>query len=100
MKKLKYILGILLDFTSPLFEYRSIDTRMIDRHINELNEHSWFNLIYQDEKFRRLFFTNYKTRKYLESPFRVVRLTKSVSEREKFKRFLEKQLLKQQAKDA
>ncbi|HYK74168.1 MAG TPA: hypothetical protein VEV44_13760 [Pseudoneobacillus sp.] len=100
MSKIKYILGILLDSITPSFEYRSLDTRLVDLHIKELTNHSWFYDIYQDEKYRKLITMNYQTRKYLESPFRVERLSKSVYTQEKFKKFLEKQWRKQQASDA
>ncbi|WP_442598806.1 hypothetical protein [Neobacillus sp. D3-1R] len=94
-KKFIYLFELFLTLIfSPLFEYRSLDTRMVDRHINELKQYSWFLLLYEDEKFRRLFYTNYKIRKYLESPFRVERLMKNSHAQEKFKQYLGKQLLK------
>ena len=39
-------------------------------------EYEWFRIIYEDEKYRKLFITNYKVRSYLQSKLRVRLLVK------------------------
>jgi hypothetical protein len=84
----------LLDFFLRLFSpgvFLGLDTQTIDRHIKELNEHRWFNSLYEDENYRNLFFTNVHVRHYLESKRRVNKLINHPLTREKFIIFLEKQ---------
>jgi hypothetical protein len=92
--KLSYILDVIIAITHPLYEWRSIDTRRIDAHINQLNEHPWFHQLYQEEKYRRLLVMNYKTRRYLDSPYRVRRLMLSQKAQLHFLNLLNKQLLR------
>lgn len=92
--KLSYILDVLIAITHPLYEWRSIDTRRIDLHIQQLNELPWFHKLYLEEKYRKLFVTNYKTRRYLDSPFRVKRLMNNHNAQLQFLKLLNKQLEK------
>ncbi|WP_051633849.1 hypothetical protein [Bacillus sp. UNC41MFS5] len=90
--KVSYILDVIIAITSPLYEWRSIDTRRIDSHIHQLNKQPWFQELYQDEKYRKLFVMNYRTRRYLDSPFRVKRLMNSPKAQLYFLKLLNKQL--------
>lgn len=92
--RLSYILDMLI-YTIQTSAVRTLDTKRVDHHINELNKHSWFQEIYLDEKFRKLLLMNYKTRTFLDSTFFVKRLMKNPHAKEKFIRFLQKQLAKQ-----
>ncbi|MFD2444647.1 hypothetical protein ACFSO7_11780 [Bacillus sp. CGMCC 1.16607] len=88
--KISYILDVIIAITHPLYEWRSIDTRRIDSHIHELNKLPWFQELYQEEKYRKLFVMNYKTRRYLDSPFRVKRLMNSSKAQSYFLNLLNK----------
>ncbi|MEH7085367.1 hypothetical protein V7139_21865 [Neobacillus drentensis] len=90
--KISYILDVIIAITGPLYEWRSIDTRRIDFHIHQLNKLPWFQELYQEEKYRKLFVMNYKTRRYLDSPFRVKRLMNSPKAHLHFLKMLNKQL--------
>ena len=48
----------------------------IDANILYLQQYEWFRIIYEDEKYRKLFITNYKVRSYLKSKLRVRLLVK------------------------
>lgn len=89
-KMLRDLLDFLLRLSSPGM-FIGLDTKTIDRHIQELNEHQWFNKIYENENYRKLFFTNVHVRRYLESKRRVRKLINDPYAREKFIIFLEKQ---------
>ena len=75
--------------------FTGLNTKKIDSHINELRQYAWFNELFENEKFRRLFFGNVHVRKYLKSNFRIRRLIKSQFSQARFKLFLEKQLQRQ-----
>ncbi|KAA0966245.1 hypothetical protein FQ087_08400 [Sporosarcina sp. ANT_H38] len=62
----------------------SLDTQKIDKNIEMLMQHSWFKNIYDDERYRRLFFGNRKVRKYLQNTYRVKRIIKKEKVRQKF----------------
>jgi hypothetical protein len=91
---------MLRDFIDFLFElfsnghFTGLDTKRIDRHIEELKKHDWFNQLHHNEKFRKLFFTNVHVRKYLQSRRRVNKIIDNPAAREKFVIFLEKQVEK------
>ena len=89
-KMLRKLLEFLLRLSSPGM-FIGLDTKTIDRHIKELNEHRWFNSLYEDKNYRTLFFTNVHVRRYLESKRRVNKLINNPLAREKFIIFLEKQ---------
>lgn len=92
--RLSYILDMLIYITQSS-TIRTLDTKRVDYHINDLNKHAWFKEIYLDERYRKLLLMNYKTRSYLDSPFFVKRLMNHPNARDKFIHFLQKQLKKQ-----
>lgn len=67
----------------------SLNTRKIDKNIDELRELEWFNALYESERHRKSFSINYKVRKYLQSTILVTRLKTSEREQQKFIRLLE-----------
>jgi hypothetical protein len=69
-----------------------LDTRKIDKNIDILRTQGWFKVIYEDEKYHRLFFTNKHIRRYLQSNYRTKRIMRSNKGREKFLMILNKQL--------
>jgi hypothetical protein len=84
----------VIDFMFDVFSngsFSGLDTRRIDAHIEELKKYDWFQRIYHDEKYRKLFFTNVHVRKYLQSRRRVNKIVDNPVAREKFMIFLEKQ---------
>ncbi|WP_244933647.1 hypothetical protein [Neobacillus mesonae] len=60
---------ILLYIFDSFGKDHSLDTRKIDQHIKELNNYPWFKVIYDDEKYHKLFFVNRTVRKYLQGKF-------------------------------
>lgn len=70
----------------------SLDTRKIDKHIEELKKHDWFLTIYENEKYRRLFNVNRNVRAYLQSKRRVNRMIDHPIAQERFIQLLEKQV--------
>lgn len=68
----------------------TLNTRKIDKNIDTLREHLWFRNIYEDEKYRRLFFVNRHVRSYLQSTHRVKKMISSEKAQQKFIRFLNK----------
>lgn len=89
-KMLRDLLNFFLRLISPHM-FIGLNTRTIDAHINELKTQHWFNTLYQDEKYRKLFFTNVHIRHYLESKRRFNTLMSDPVAREKFVNLLEKQ---------
>ncbi|MCQ6275950.1 hypothetical protein JMM81_13465 [Bacillus sp. V3B] len=72
----------------------SLDTKKIDKHIEELRKYKWFNELYSDEKYHRLFFVNRKVRKFLQSRILTKRLINNSNTQKTFKSLLDKQLSK------
>ncbi|MGG1215237.1 hypothetical protein ABHM93_02350 [Micromonospora provocatoris] len=70
----------------------ALNTRKIDRNIELLKNEFWFEVIYNEEKYRKLFFVNRKVRKYLQSTHRVKRLIKKEKVQNAFIIFLNNQL--------
>ena len=70
----------------------SLNTKKIDRHIDELRKYNWFNELYEDEKYHRLFFVNKRVRKFLQSTFLTKRLRNNPNAQNTFKSLLNKQL--------
>ncbi|WP_066394176.1 hypothetical protein [Neobacillus mesonae] len=91
-------MSLLFEILSYIFDSfgqdHSLDTRKIDQHIKELNNYPWFKVIYDDEKYHKLFFVNREVRKYLQSKFRVKRIIKSKQAQMKFIKFLQLQTIK------
>ncbi|MFJ7663989.1 hypothetical protein ACIQXW_16585 [Lysinibacillus sp. NPDC097162] len=70
----------------------ALDTRKIDRNIELLKNEVWFEDIYNEEKYRKLFFVNRKVRRYLQNTRRVKRMIKKEKIQNAFITFLNKQL--------
>ncbi|MFJ5792643.1 hypothetical protein ACIP9G_21515 [Lysinibacillus sp. NPDC093197] len=70
----------------------ALDTRKIDRNIELLKNEFWFEDIYNEEKYRKLFFVNRKVRRYLQNTRRVKRMIKKEKIQNAFITFLNKQL--------
>ena len=92
--RLSYILDVIIGLIGPMSNQRTLDTRRIDYHIQQLNKLFWFQQISKEEKYRKLLMTNYRTRRYLDSPFRVGRLGNSKKAQGRFCKLLNKQLVK------
>lgn len=95
MIMIEYTTAIIIGLfsgVSPFMGSTTLDTKKIDGNIEKLRQLSWFNKLYQDDKFHRLFFTHRKVRSYLQSSFRVNRIMKSKHAQEKFTSFLQKQV--------
>ena len=88
----------MLDFVSDLLSGISVsgsttlDTKKIDKNIENLQQYSWFNAIYQDDKYRKLFFANRNVRNYLQNNFRVKKIIKKKQAQKRFISYLNKQL--------
>jgi hypothetical protein len=72
----------------------SLNTKKIDTHIEELRSYKWFNDLYDDEKYHRLFLVNRRVRKYLQSRFHIKRMINNPNARNTLKSLLNKQLSK------
>ncbi|CAH0343981.1 hypothetical protein BCI9360_00209 [Bacillus sp. CECT 9360] len=91
MSFLDFIFGF---FTGGFGLSNTLNTEKIDNHIQQLNQYDWFKVIYEDEKYHRLFFVNKHVRKYLQSRIRVNNMIRSKEAQRKFFIFLTKQLYK------
>ncbi|NMD72243.1 hypothetical protein HHO41_18395 [Bacillus sp. DNRA2] len=69
-----------------------LNTKKIDKNIELLILQGWFNRIYEDEKYRKLFLTNKKVRAYLQSNFRVKKIIRNEKDQKTLLDFLDKQL--------
>jgi hypothetical protein len=75
------MLSFLIELIAGLFGYSdTLNTKKIDRNIEQLNQHDWFKNIYEDEKYHRLFFVNKHVRRYLQSTIRVRKIIRSKEE--------------------
>ncbi|HSJ38144.1 MAG TPA: hypothetical protein VK945_08000 [Planococcus sp. (in: firmicutes)] len=91
---LTYTVGMVVGLTSsvsPIVGNTSLNSKKIDRHIQQLQQYSWFSALYEDERYRRSFFANKKVRGYLQSSLRVNRLIKDDKAQKSFAHLLEKQ---------
>lgn len=89
---LEFILGFL---TSGIYGgSNTLNTKKIDQNIEKLKNYTWFNDIYIDEKYQRLFLINRKVREYLQSTTRVKRIIKKEKSRNKFLELLNKEVKK------
>ncbi|MBK5473053.1 MULTISPECIES: hypothetical protein [Bacillus] len=88
--------SFLLGLISGILESSGLDsglnTRKIDRNIKCLQNYEWFQQIYNDTKYRKLFFTNYKVRSYLQSTIRVKLIIRNEKNRQKFYAVLDNQI--------
>jgi hypothetical protein len=82
------IIGAIIE--AFLFD-KTVNTRKIDKNIEKLKHYNWFNTLYDNHKYHRLFFVNRNVRKYLQSERRVRRLIKSSKAKQRFKNLLEKE---------
>ncbi|SMQ80673.1 hypothetical protein SAMN05444673_3976 [Bacillus sp. OV166] len=90
---LNFLFSLLGEFLEAIVvSDGSLDTRKIDKNIDILRTQGWFKVIYEDEKYHRLFFTNKHIRRYLQSNYRTKRIMRSNKGREKFLMILNKQL--------
>lgn len=60
--------------------------------MERLRQNDWFEEMYQDDRYRTLFFANRHVRKYLQHNWRVNQLMKKKRAQAKFIDFLHKQL--------
>lgn len=70
----------------------SLNTKKIDKHIGKLRNYNWFNELYDNKKYHRLFFVNKHVRKFLQSTYQTKRLINNSNAQNSFKSFLEKQI--------
>jgi len=63
----RFMLEVILNFLSNTYVGQpTLQTRKIDQHIARLRQYDWFHIIYYDEPYRSLFFSNRHVRKYLQ----------------------------------
>ena len=88
------MLDFLFDFLSGMVGVSTgaLNTRKIDKNIEQLKQQEWFKKIYEDEKYHRLFFTNRHVRAYLQSSTRVKKIIRSNEAQRKLMSILDKQL--------
>lgn len=70
----------------------TLNTKKIDKNIEKLQQYYWFNEIYHDDKYRKLFFSNLNVRNYLQNNFRVKKIIKKKQAQKRFISYLNKQL--------
>ncbi len=70
----------------------TLNTKKIDKNIKNLQQYNWFNEIYQDDIYRKLFFANRNVRNYLQNNFRVKKIMKTKQAQKRFIDYLNKQL--------
>ncbi|MBB5178814.1 hypothetical protein HNQ44_000236 [Planomicrobium koreense] len=96
---LSTIISFLLELAiSGTGSFAGLDSKKIDRHIEELNGQKWFNCFYTDEKYRSLFFGNVHVRKKLQNRMYVKRLLVSEKAQKSFEHYLQKQINKRKLK--
>jgi hypothetical protein len=88
------IFEIIAGLLGSIGQDDSLNTKKIDRHIEELRKNNWFKKLYDDEKYHRLFFVNKPVRKFLQSTFLTKRLINNPNTQNTFKSLLDKQLSK------
>jgi len=88
------ILTFIFEFIGDLFgnagNSQTLNTQKIDQNIRLLNGHAWFNALYEDKRYHRLFFVNRHVRAYLQSSFRVKKLIRSQKAQKRFVLLLDK----------
>lgn len=70
----------------------SLDTKKIYKNIDILRTQGWFKVIFEGEKYQRLFFTNRHIRRYLQSNNLTKKIIRSHKAREKFLMIVDKHL--------
>jgi hypothetical protein len=90
------ILNFIFDFIGELLASSSrsntLNTQKIDRNIDKLKQYEWFKVLYEDERYHRLFFVNRHIRAYLQSSLRVNRIMRDKEAQHRFLRLLDKQI--------
>ena len=72
---LDFLFSLLEEFLESIFvSDGSLDTRKIDKNIDIMRTQGWFKVLYEDEKYHRLFFTNRHIRHYLQSNHRTKKI--------------------------
>ncbi|KOS68810.1 hypothetical protein AEA09_09840 [Lysinibacillus contaminans] len=71
---------------------KALDTKKIDKNIKILQSEKWFQELYSQEQYRRLFIMNRKIRTYLESNKRTQTLIREVEKQKKFIILLHEQI--------
>ncbi|WP_347344095.1 hypothetical protein, partial [Bacillus cereus] len=70
--------------TDSLSLRTAFHTNTIHANIRNLHQYQWSRMIYDHEKYRKLFITNYKVRSYLQSKLRVRLLVKNKNAQRRF----------------
>lgn len=78
---LEFMLAIL---ANALNGSTTLHSTKIDRNTERLRQYDWFEEIYQDDRYRRLFFANRHVRKYLQHNRRVNQMMKKKRTQAKF----------------
>lgn len=78
---LEFMLAIL---ANALDGSTTLHTTKIDGNMERLRQYDWFEEIYQDDRYRRLFFANRHVRKYLQHNRRVNQMMKKKRAQAKF----------------
>ena len=89
---MSFLIEIIAGLLGGTVGDNSLNTRKIDQNIERLKELEWFNTIYDEEKYHRLFFVNRHVRGYLQSTLRVNKIIRSQKAQIKFMRLLDKQV--------
>lgn len=84
--------GLIGDIFGTIGYSNSLNTKKIDQNIDLLKQQDWFEEIYRDEKYHRLFFANKHVRGYLQSTTRVKKIIRNREAQTKLLNFLDKQL--------
>jgi len=69
-----------------------LNTKKIDKNIEQLKQQEWFEKIYEDKEYHRLFYTNKHVRSYLQSSIRVKIIIRNNKGQGKLMSILDKQL--------
>ena len=85
------LIELIVGLVSHAGSNNPLDTKKIDRHIDQLYGYKWFRKVYEDEKYRRLFFANKRIRSYLESNRRVKKMIKRKESQKKLLFLLDKE---------
>ncbi|WP_332697061.1 hypothetical protein [Halalkalibacter lacteus] len=88
------IFEIIAGLLGSIGQDNSLDTKKIDKHIEELRKYKWFNELYSDEKYHRLFWGNRRVRKFLQSRFLTKRMINNSNAQKSFKSLLDKLSIK------
>lgn len=89
---MNFILDLIGFIFLPTGLTLTLNTKKIDKNIALLNEHAWFVALYENVKYRRLFFANRHVRAYLQSTIRVKNMIRNEKARQRFVLFLEKHI--------